>query len=392
MPEQLKFDDLKAACTSGGAGSMRIVTHLAPAAGAHAGIAPAKYAGKGGDGEYCFQSRYVDGELTRTVLIDSMGSTNNRAEVSLARGIREKHPQLSLTPRMSVTYPTQTFFDCELSHRFSDGHFRSGMVDGVAAVHHDTYIAARNSTMSDLRPLLEFSPISLVFGAWDSTRKSRQVRVAGPVKGEVIGVMADQSANSDIPRRGGARLDSLAAAYGKDKDKLKKLTAQLFESQLEPGQVKDKEKLDRLSHVGLGHVPPSLDELGLISCSTIIRSHVMSFATLRQMRFGLDTEGDVACRALLAALGYNLTLRSYAEPFLRANCDLVETAMPEMVLDGRYGKSQTLEFTPELDHADEILEQAIAAAVKAGIRWEGQEFVIEGNSLLAANAQASESD
>lgn len=386
MATHLKFEDLTAACSSGGAASMRIVTHLAPAAGEHAGIAPAKYAGKSGDGEYGFQSRYVDGQLTRTVMIDSMGSTNNRAEFTLASAIREGHPQLSLTPRMSVAYPDQTLFDCELSHRFSDGHFRSGTVDGAPAVHHDTYIAARNSTMADLRPLLEFSPISLVFGAWDSTRKARQVRLAGPVKGETIGILADQSANPEVPRRGGARLDSVAASYALDG---KEATA-IAKAQAEEGQVVGKGT--KASELMLGHVPPSLTQLGLISCSKIIRSHVLSFATLRQMRFGLGSQGDVVCRTLLAALGYNLVLRSYAEPFLRANCDLVETAMPEMVLDGRYGKSQALDFTPELDHADEILDQAIKAAVKAGVRWEGQEFAIQGNPLLAAKAQSSESD
>jgi CRISPR-associated protein Csb1 len=53
--------------------------------------------------------------------------------------------------------------------------------------------------------------------------------------------------------------------------------------------------------LGLGGIPPTLDTLAGVACIRIIRSDVLSFATLRQIRFGADAEGNAACRALLAA-------------------------------------------------------------------------------------------
>jgi len=52
------------------------------------------------------------------------------------------------------------------------------------------------------------------------------------------------------------------------------------------------------SMLGLGGIPPTLEALAGVACHRIIRSHVLSFAALRQIRFGSSPEGDAACRAL----------------------------------------------------------------------------------------------
>jgi len=67
-----------------------------------------------------------------------------------------------------------------------------------------------------------------------------------------------------------------------------------------------------------------METLAGVACHRIVRSHVLSFAALRQIRFGAGPDGDAACRALLAALALAALARSDAELVLRANCDLVE--------------------------------------------------------------------
>lgn len=137
--------------------------------------------------------------------------------------------------------------------------------------------------------------------------------------------------------------------------------------------------------LGLGAIPPSLEELGLVACSRIIRTHVLSFSALRQLRFGLGPEGDATCRVLLAALALDGLVRSYAELTYRANCDLVEAGRPVAVLDARYGETLDVDL-PEIGDADQLLSEAIAAAREAGVRWEGQVFEVTGNAAIAHGA------
>ena len=55
-------------------------------------------------------------------------------------------------------------------------------------------------------------------------------------------------------------------------------------------------KLASASMLGLGGIA-TLDTLSGVACERVIRSHVLSFATLRQIRFGAGADGDAACRA-----------------------------------------------------------------------------------------------
>ena len=102
-------------------------------------------------------------------------------------------------------------------------------------------------------------------------------------------------------------------------------------------------KLVSASMLGLGGIPPTLDTLSGVACERVIRSHVLSFATLRQIRFGAGADGDAACRALLAALALNALARSDAELYLRANCDLRERGPSEVEIDQRGGGRLALE-------------------------------------------------
>jgi CRISPR-associated protein Csb1 len=145
-----------------------------------------------------------------------------------------------------------------------------------------------------------------------------------------------------------------------------------------------------LSMLGLGGIPPTLETLAGVACHRIVRSHVLSFATLRQIRFGAGAEGDAACRALLAALALNALTRANTELRLRANCDLREAAASRWESD-RPGGGRVSLSPLSVPEADALLADALATAQRlAGVRWDGVALPVTGNPAIAAGAVAEE--
>lgn len=77
-------------------------------------------------------------------------------------------------------------------------------------------------------------------------------------------------------------------------------------------------------------------------------------------------------------------------PVVRANCALTETGKPLVVLNKRYGEKE--EFEPlTAESTEKLLEEAyMQAREKAGIVWNGQEFLVQGNPAVLGNASAEE--
>ena len=419
----------------GGGSVITSITELEPAAGPHASVAPAKFV-DGSKSVFAYETRYivekpegqdepkkeeesktadkiVKGKPQKVVLIDSKQSELNRAEAAIEQGRQRQDGNEAVVkiPRAVVTYKTENgtveYSDMELSHRIFDGHFRAGRVDGKPITENDQYRALRNCTPADMSALLNTAPAALLFGAWDSTRKSNQVRLRSALVGEIIGVLADQEPGAEHrqARRGGARVDAVAASVKlapKDMESLVNDQA----NELSPGNLKknrdaiasaSKAKNKDAAHVsasgiGLGSIPPSLEETGAVACRRIIRSWVLSLATLRQLRFGQDETKNVAARALLAALGLNAIARAERELYIRANCDLIESAAPVVTLDQRFGEKKT--FAPlTVKQADQLLFEAIEYAKEVGVAdWNGQTFNVDGNPIIIANATAEDAE
>ena len=401
----IKFEDLKKACASGGASTLVSVTELKPAAGEHASVAPAKFV-EGNKSTFAFETRYIDGEAARVVLIDSKQSQLNRAEAAIMQDIRAEHPVMRKLPRIEVTYENDgksiTYTDLELPHRFADGHIRAGKIDGQPATAHEKYRAVRNSTPADLSALLDTAPAAAVFGGWDSLRKKNQLRLRSALVGEIIGVLADQnlSGEEQLSRRGGARVDPLEMSVrlsAADMEQLVKsqegeLSDKFVSKRREDIKKAKKDTALSGSVLGLGGIPPQLEALGGVACQKIIRSWVLSFATLRQLRFGKNEEANIAARALLAALGLSAIARAEQELYLRANCDLVEAEEPQVTLDGRYGNTRPLNHIT-VETADDLLAQAIDYAQSHHVaHWNGQVLSVTGNPVILRGAVAESED
>lgn len=401
----IKFEDLKKACASGGASTLVSVTELKPAAGEHASVAPAKFV-EGNKSTFAFETRYIDSEAARVVLIDSKQSQLNRAEAAIMQDIRAEHPVMRKLPRIEVTYENDgksiAYTDLELPHRFADGHIRAGEIDGQPATAHEKYRAVRNSTPADLSALLDTAPAAAVFGGWDSLRKKNQLRLRSALVGEIIGVLADQnlSGEEQLSRRGGARVDPLEMSVrlsAADMEQLVKsqegeLSDKFVSKRREDIKKAKKDTALSGSVLGLGGIPPQLEALGGVACQKIIRSWVLSFATLRQLRFGKNEEANIAARALLAALGLSAIARAEQELYLRANCDLVEAEEPQVTLDGRYGNTRPLNHIT-VETADDLLAQAIDYAQSHHVaHWNGQVLSVTGNPVILRGAVAESED
>lgn len=398
----------------GGGSVITSITELEPAAGLHASVAPAKFV-DGSKSVFAYENRYIEDDAQKVVLIDSKQSELNRAEAAIEQGRQYGDEAVVKIPRAVVTYETENgpveYSDMELSHRIFDGHFRAGRVDGKPITENDQYRALRNCTPADMSALLNTAPAALLFGAWDSTRKSNQVRLRSALVGEIIGVLADQEPGAEHrqARRGGARVDAVAASVKLAPKDMESLVNDQ-EAELSPKNIKknrdaiaaaSKAKNKDAAHVsasgiGLGSIPPSLEETGAVACRRIIRSWVLSLATLRQLRFGQDETKDkdknIAARALLAALGLNAIARAERELYIRANCDLIESSAPVVTLDQRSGKKK--EFAPlTVEDTDQLLLEAIKKAKEVGVAdWNGQTFNVEGNPSIIANATAEDAE
>lgn len=389
----------------GGGSVITSITELEPAAGPHASVAPAKFV-DGSKSVFAYETRYIDGEARKVVLIDSKQSELNRAEAAIEQGRQYGKEAVVKIPRAVVTYQTENgpveYTDMELSHRVFDGHFRAGRIDGKPITENDQYRALRNCTPADMSALLNTAPAALLFGAWDSTRKSNQVRLRSALVGEIIGVLADQEPGAEHrqARRGGARVDAVAASVKLGAKELSslvddqeaELSAKNIAARRKEAKTAKADARISASTLGLGSIPPSLEETGAVACRRIIRSWVLSLTTLRQLRFGTDEKKNVAARALLAALGLNAIARAENELYIRANCDLIESAAPVVTLDQRFGEKKT--FAPlTVKQADQLLLEAIEYAKEEGVAdWNGQTFNVDGNSIIIANATAEDAE
>ena len=224
----ISIDDINAAILNGGAGSLVVRVELEPASGLDGIIAPAKYAGAN-NATYVYEKRYLGEEKPqKVVLIDSKGSFANRVEETITEARRTGEGLLASMPHIVVKYNdesgSKTYCDSQLPHRGFDSHIRVGVHDGKPTSEAKEYIDARNSTLENLLPLFGLSPVTVLFGGWDSTRSKNQLRIPSVLTGEMYGVLADQSDDDPAIHRAGARIDpvgtSVSVAKKADREKI----------------------------------------------------------------------------------------------------------------------------------------------------------------------------
>lgn len=385
MP-RLTFERLRSA-VAGDAVALRSRMVLQPAGGEGDKVFPPSYAVDGrAEHKYAVEERQLgDGGVSTTVLLDSVASQANRAELALLEGWEHGElefpvPYVDFSEDGGVTdYDKLTAL--EAPHRLADAVFRDSLLDGTLFRLSDVGRATTDATPRNATGLFRYSPTSLLFGMWDSTGPKGGLgsKFQRAYVSEIVGF------DASVGKKVGSRIDPLQIERVASEDRV-------FNS-VDPDEVwtHDSANAERdgkgqpvpasrgsasgeagqPSKINHGNIAPSIDaQAGGVTISRSVQTTVISFAALRRLRFkGFDRDAESAARTAIAALGVAAVAYQYETDFdLRSRCLLLPTHPPRLEFLRRDG-SPADDTTADRETAAEILSAAAADAEANGIGW-----------------------
>ena len=383
MPK-LTYEQLREA-TAGGAVALRSKTTLQPAGGTGDKIFPPSYAvDNRADHKYAVEDRQTDNGVVTTVLLDSVASQANRAEMALLEGWESQ--ELSFP----VAYVDFTVDDeltdlgrltvLETPHRIADAIFRDSLLEGTLFRLSDIGMAITDAHSRDVTALFRYSPTALLLGMWDSTGPKGGLgsKFQRAYVSEIVGLKAQ------IGKKVGSRLDPLqiqrnAAIAYEHADPEQRWTLDPAEAAKTQGKPKTAGKDGRPSEINHGNIAPSIDaQAGGVTISEAKQTTVISLAALRRLRFaGHDRDAEIAARTAIAALGVAAIAYQYGIDYdLRSRCLLIPQHPPRLELVGRDGSAPDV-VDVDRSIAAGILERATEEADSAGLGWETTELRLE---------------
>ena len=389
MPE-LTFEKLSEA-VAGGAVALRAKTTLQPAGGEGDKVFPPTYAaGDRADHKYAVEERQVGDKSSVVVLLDSVASQANRAELALLEGWRDEDlsfpvPYVDFTVDEDVRDIGEMTV-LEAPHRLADAIFRDSLLDGTLFRLSDVGQAITDATPRDASALFRYSPTALLFGMWDSTgpkgglgskfQRAYVSEIVGmdAVVGRKVGSRIDplqieklnpdeKAFNHEDPRQ----VWTLDEAEAERDSKGKPVAASRGSESGEAGQP---------SKINHGNIAPTIDaQSGGVTISKAVQTTVISLAALRRLRFsGHDRSAESAARTAVAALGVAaIAYQHQHDHDLRSRCLLIPEHAPRLELVGRDGSAPEV---VDLDRsiAQDILARAAEQAARAGLGWETEKI------------------
>lgn len=383
MPN-LTFDKLRAS-TAGEAVALRMRKTLQPAGGPGDKVFPPTYAVSRGH-RYATEERQLGDRVSETVvLLDSVASQANRAELALLEGwergeLRFPVPLVDFTSEEvdEEVADIGKLTVLEAPHRLADAIFRDSLLDGTLFRLSDMGRAITDAQPRNATALFRNSPTGLLFGMWDSTGPKGGLgsKFQRAFVSEIIGL------DAKIGQKVGSRLDPLQIereAAGRQiyvhKDPDQVWTLDDAEAERQKGKPKVKGD-GRPSEINHGNVAPSIDaEAGGVTISQAVQTTVISLAALRRLRFpGHSREAETAARTAVAALGVAAVAYQHEMDYdLRSRCLLLPDHPPRIELLGRNGSpAETVDI--DRSAAAALLNQAASHADELGIGWETKEI------------------
>ena len=392
MPN-MGFEQLLSA-VDGDAVALRSTTTLQPAGGIGDKIFPPSYAVEDrAKHKYAVETRRLeDGTEATSVLLDSIASQANRAELALLEGYRQQElsfpvPYVNFGEHKNLAgYDKLTVL--ETPHRIADAIFRDSLLEGKLFRFSDVGKAITDATPRNATALFRYSPTSLLFGMWDSTglkgglgSKFQRAYVSeivghGAVTGSKVKSRLDPLQIDKV-----AEEDRVFNANGDElwTDKTDK-AAKDKNGKLEyASRGSDKGKPGQPAKINHGNIAPSIDSrAGGVTVSKAVQTMVLSFATLRKLHFqGHGTVAESAARAAIAALGIAAIVYQRKADFdLRSRCLLIPTGPMRLEMLYRDGTSDEVAEMSVKDAAS-LLAKAATHAKKTGIGWEEKEIILE---------------
>ncbi len=378
----LTFERLKEA-VEGAAVALRSRTALQPAGGAGDKVFPPTYAVGSGSKYATEERRLGEGDKVSTsVLLDSVASQANRAELALLEG--HERGELSFpVPFVDFTEDADLadlgkLTVLEAPHRLADAIFRDSLLDGTLFRLSDMGRAVTDATPRNAAALFRYSPTGLLFGMWDSTGPKGGLgsKFQRAYVSEIVGLDAEAG------RKVSSRLDPLQIEKEaanreiyehRDSDQV--WTMDPAEAVQDKGKPKAKGE-GRPSEINHGNIAPSIDgDAGGVTISSAVHITVISLAALRRLRFaGHSRAAETAARTAVAALGVAAIAYQHEMDYdLRSRCLLIPEHSPRVELLGRDGSPAE---TVDLDQstAADILQRAASYAAEQGIGWETDEI------------------
>ena len=368
---------------AGGAVALRSSMEMQPADGTGGKVFPPTYAATG-DHKYAVEERQVGDRVVTTVLLDSVASQANRAELALLDGWEAG--ELSF-PVPFVDFSGEADLDdlgritvLEAPHRLADAIFRDSLIEGTLFRLSEIGRAITDARPGNATDLFRYAPTALLFGQWDSTGPKGGLgsKFQRAYVSEIVGL------DAHIGRKVGSRIDPLqierdAAVVYEHSDSQQRWTLDRDEAVQEKGKPKPVGGDGRPSEINHGNIAPSIDsQAGGVTVSAARQTTVLSLAALRRLRFaGHSRDAEVAARTAVAALGVAAIAFGYeADHDLRSRCLLIPEHAPRLEMVGRGGDSPVL-VGVDRESARRLLSEASARSARAGIGWEVGEIALK---------------
>lgn len=395
---ELTIDRL-AEAVAGGAVALRSIMRLQPADGPEGKVFPPTYAvAASADNRYAIEERQVGDRVVTTVLLDSVASQANRAELALLEGweagdLRFPVPYVDFTDAPGVDDLGRVTV-LEAPHRLADAIFRDSLLNGTLFRLSDVGRAITEARPTNATDMFRYAPTALLFGQWDSTGPKGGLgsKFQRAYVSEIVGLDArvGVKVGSRIDPLQIERLASDQVAYNHE-DPAQVWTFDAAEA--EKGKGGKPEPASRGSSSGTagqpskinhGNIAPSIDsQAGGVTIAEAKQTVVLSLAALRRLRFvGKGRDAEVAARTAVAALGVAAIAYGHeADHDLRSRCLLIPQHAPMIEMVGRDGGSPET-VSVDRESAAQLLSEASARAAQSGIGWAEGEIALRPAAKL----------
>lgn len=399
--KKLTFENLHDA-VAGKSVAIRSRMTLQPAGGIGDKIFPPTYSQEAGERhKYAVEERYnrEDGTVVTTVLLDSVASQANRAELALLDAIQRKEV------KFPVPYVDFSGFEelvgfskltaLEAPHRIADAIFRDSLIDGTLFRLSDTGLAVTNAAPNNATELFRICPTALLFGMWDSTGPKGGLgsRFQRAYVSEIVGF------NAQIGKKVGSRIDPLQLEKVEPNDVVynSAIPAEVWthdEAQAEKNKRGKPVHASRGSASGTagqpskinhGNIPPTIDsDSGGVTISHAEQTTVISFPALRKLRFpGMTRNAENAARTAISALGLAAMSFQLENDFdLRSRCLLLPMHPPQIEFLNRDGSDPDL-FELDRKTSAQLVTDAANYAASQEIPWEKSIKLVPAEKLIA---------
>lgn len=356
---------------------IRWITRLQPLGGKHHKIFPPTYPGERQTDppQHIFEAHAQDDKIVWCTLLDSVQSQANRMEAALAEAKAEHAiplPEIKVDFDDEKVHGPKSMSSLEASHRAYDAVFRDSLLDGVPFLESAQGRALAAATPADASAMLELCPHGLAFGAWHSQVPSgtRGAKFRRIVASEIVAIEVPTEEVTTDGHTGQTRRQSTTRRIASRIDRLGIVKEAAVYRDPKTGDWTNEETAGaekvKPAKVGHGGVKPGADALG-ITCEHAEQRATVSFAAVRQLRFG-GSARTAAGRNLVAALALLALAEQRTEDCaLRTGCELTGEGPPQRLIIDAEGNTEAI--TIDRETAQTVYREAYMDAEEAGFRF-----------------------